>query len=68
LLKKLEASIQHPEQLIRSIENLQETARKADLQSPWAGYDPSASQALTFISECEAARDALIKIRNPSAV
>jgi hypothetical protein len=63
-LKKLWDSTRVPEELSRSISNLQRTASQATLQSRWAGYDPDVNKALAFIQECERARDALLTIYN----
>jgi hypothetical protein len=54
-LKRLEADTQYPQELIRSIRNLQQIARKVFYQSQWA-YDPSPKEAEEFVLNSGAAR------------
>jgi hypothetical protein len=57
-LKRLEADNQYPQELIRSIRNLQQIARKVFNQSQWA-YDPSPKEAEEFVLYAVAARNDL---------
>ena len=63
-LKKLWDSTRVPEELTRSISDLQRTANQAALHSPFAGYDPDVNAALEFIREGERVRNELVKIYN----
>jgi hypothetical protein len=57
-IKRLEADTQYPQELIRSIKNLQQIARKVFYQSQWA-YDPSPKEAEEFVLYTAAARNDL---------
>jgi hypothetical protein len=57
-LKRLEADTQYSQELIRSIKNLQEIARKVYYQSQYA-YDPSPKEAEEFVLYSAAARNDL---------
>ena len=63
-LKKLSDSTRMPDELNRSISDLQHTANQAAHHSPYAGYDPDVNAALAFIGECERVRDELVRIYN----
>lgn len=60
-LKQVETSAEYPDKdnLVRSIRNLQEIARKVVYQRQWWSYDPSPKEAEKFIVQSVAARRAL---------
>ena len=63
-LQKLSGSTRVPDELCRSISDLQYAANQAANQSPYAGYDPDINAVLKFIEKCERVRDELVKIYN----